>query len=111
MNLFIKLGIANTGGRKLPRRFVQPVIQWILKLLIREKNMDNDELRLLMEGIKFTPSSTVNCQELEEAIQKFCRKGPLVEFHIDIINENHDFMVNTKSKFNPTPNGRNTHLD
>lgn len=72
--------------------------------------MDNNELKLLRKGLKFTPTPTANTEEMEMDIKKFCRKLRLVEYFADKETEEDRSLIRNKSKFTPKK-GRNRHLD
>lgn len=53
----------------------------IINLSRRELN--ENETKLLKRGLKFTPTPSIDHQELKEDIHKFCRRLRLVEYFAD----------------------------
>lgn len=60
----------------------------------------------MKRGLKFTPTPSIDHQELKEDIQQFCRRLRSVEYVTDKDGEDGESLVRNKSTFIPN-SGRN----
>ena len=71
---------------------------------LSKKELTHSQISVLLYGPKFTPTPRKDISELENDIQKFCRKLRLMEFFNDKDPTTNDSILKLPSKFNPARN-------
>ena len=77
---------------------------------ISKVDLNNDEIKILKKGPKFTPTPRQDAGDLKKDVFSFCRKLRLREYFSDVEMVNDESIARNKSTFTPERN-RNTTLD